>query len=109
MRIGIPREVQTGETHVALIPGLIPSLIKEQHEVLVEAGAGVGAYISDSQYLKAGATLIEDAHALYEQADMIFKVQPPQVHPATHLSEAEMVREGCTYIGFLSPFANLWP
>ncbi|HZR42242.1 MAG TPA: Re/Si-specific NAD(P)(+) transhydrogenase subunit alpha [Ktedonobacteraceae bacterium] len=107
MRIGIPKEVQAGETRVALIPGLVPLLIKDQHEVLVEAGAGVRAHFSDAQYLQAGAALIEDAPALYEQADMIFKVQPPQMHPAMHLPEAEMVREGSAYIGFLSPFTHL--
>ena len=107
MRIGIPKEVQAGETRVALIPSLIPLLIKDQHEVLVEAGAGVRACFSDTQYLQAGASLIENAPALYEQVDMILKVQPPQMHPATHLPEAEMAREGSAYIGFLSPLTHL--
>jgi len=107
MRIGIPKEVQSGETRVALIPSLIPLLIKDRHEVLVEAGAGVGAYFSDTQYLQAGASLIDGAPALYEQADMIFKVQPPQMHTATHVFEAEMVCEGSAYIGLLSPFTHL--
>jgi hypothetical protein len=97
MRIGIPKEVQAGETRVALIPSLIPLLIKDQHEVLVEAGAGVGACFSDTQYLQTGASLIKGAPALYEQVDMILKVQPPQMHPATHLPEAGMVREGSAY------------
>src|SRR5947209_19123721 len=107
MRIGIPKEVQDSETRVALIPSLIPLLIKDRHEVLVEAGAGVGAYFSDTQYLQAGASLIDGAPALYEQADMIFKVQPPQMHTATHVFEAEMVCEGSAYIGLLSPFTHL--
>jgi NAD(P) transhydrogenase subunit alpha len=38
---------------------------------------------------------------------MIFKVQPPQMHPATHLHEAAMVREGSAYIGLLAPFAHM--
>jgi NAD(P) transhydrogenase subunit alpha len=107
MRIGIPKEVQAGETRVALIPSLIRLLTKDQHEVLVETGAGVGAYFSDTQYLQAGASVVKDAPALYEQVDMIFKVQPPQIHPVTHLHEADMMREGSAYIGFLSPFTNL--
>src|SRR5689334_14768321 len=106
MKIGIPKEVGAGETRVALIPSLVPLLIKDQHEVLVEAGTGLGAYFPDSQYVQAGAFLIEEAPALYDQADVIFKVQPPQAHPVTHLSEAEMVREGSAYIGFLSPFTQ---
>lgn len=107
MKIGIPKEVQASETRVALVPGLIPLLIRDRHEVLVETGAGGGAHFSDTQYVQAGATLVESAPALYEQVDMIFKVQPPQMHPITHRQEAEMVREGCGYIGLLAPFAHL--
>jgi NAD(P) transhydrogenase subunit alpha len=107
MRIGIPKEVQAGETRVALIPSLISLLLKDQHEVLVEAGAGVGARFSDALYLQAGASLVENAAALYEQAEMIFKVQPPQTHPVTRRSEAEMLREGAAYIGFLAPLTHL--
>ena len=42
MKIGIPKEVQAGETRVALVPGLIPLLIKDQHEVLVDARLNLG-------------------------------------------------------------------
>jgi NAD(P) transhydrogenase subunit alpha len=107
MKIAIPKEVQAGETRVALIPSLISLLKKDQHEVLVEAGAGTGAFFSDAHYLQAGATLVERAPALYEQADMVFKVQPPQMHPVTRLHEAEMLREGSAYIGMLSPLTHL--
>src|SRR5579885_2427353 len=107
MKIGIPKEVQAGETRVALIPSLVPLLLKNQHEVLVEAGAGTLAFFSDEQYLQAGASLVESAPALYEQADMIFKVQPPQMHPVTRLPEAEMLREGSAYIGFLAPLTHV--
>lgn len=107
MKIGIPKEVQAGETRVALIPSLVPLLLKNQHEVLVEAGAGTLAFFSDEQYLQAGASLVESAPALYEQADMIFKVKPPQMHPVTRLPEAEMLREGSAYIGFLAPLTHV--
>lgn len=107
MRIGIPKEIHAGETRVALIPNLVPLFRKGGHEVLVEAGAGVGAYFSDTQYLEAGASLIKDASALYEQVDVMFKVQPPQMHPITKLPEAEMMHEGSAYLGFLSPFTHL--
>jgi NAD(P) transhydrogenase subunit alpha len=107
MKIGIPREVQAGETRVALIPSLIPLLKKEQHEVLIEAGAGARAFFADAQYAQAGAAVVASGPTLYEQADMIFKIQPPQMHPVTHRPEAEMLREGAAYIGFLSPLTHL--
>jgi NAD(P) transhydrogenase subunit alpha len=37
---------------------------------------------------------------------MIFKVQPPQRHPVTQQPEAEMLREGSAYIGFLAPLTH---
>lgn len=104
MNIGVPKEVQAGETRVAVTPGLVSLLQGDRHEVLVEAGAGAGAHFSDSQYRQAGARLTGSAAALYEQADMVIKVQPPQLHPLTGLAEAEMVRPGAVYCGFLSPF-----
>ncbi len=107
MKIGIPKEVQAGETRVAMVPSLVSLLKKDQHEVLVEAGAGIGAFFPDAQYQQAGASLVENAPALYEQADMVFKVQPPQMHPVTHLHEAEMLREGSDYVGFLAPLTHV--
>lgn len=107
MNIGIPKEIQAGETRVALIPGLVSLLKKDQHEVLVEVGAGVGARFPDAQYLQAGASLVENASALYAQAECVLKVQPPQMHPSTHLSEAEMLREGSVYIGLLAPLTHV--
>jgi NAD(P) transhydrogenase subunit alpha len=107
MKIGIPKEIQTGETRVALTPNLVSLLKREQHEVLVEAGAGSHAYFLDEQYIQAGATLVENTLALYEQADVIFKVQPPKPHPQLHQHEAELLHQGATYIGFLAPFTHL--
>jgi len=50
--------------------------------------------------------VVGGATDVYEQADMILKVQPPQLHPLTRLPEAEMVRPGSTYFGLLSPFTH---
>lgn len=107
MKIGIPKEIQTGETRVALTPNLIALLKREQHEVLVEMGAGSHAFFPDARYIQAGATLVESAHAVYKQADVIFKVQPPQLHPQLQQHEAELLRQGAVYIGFLAPFTHL--
>jgi NAD(P) transhydrogenase subunit alpha len=106
MKIGVPTEVQTGETRVAMTPDLLAPLIRDRHEVLIEAGAGARAHFSDHQYCQVGARVVGSAIDVYEWADMILKVQPPQLHPLTHLPEAEMVRPGSTYFGLLSPFTH---
>jgi len=108
MRIGIPRETVAGETRVALIPDLVPSLIRAHHEVLVEAGAGATACFADTLYQQAGASIIASATALYERAEIVFKIQPPQGRSPKDgaEAEAEAVRPGSAYIGFLSPLTR---
>lgn len=102
MKIGIPKETVAGETRVALIPPMVPALIKKGHAVLVEAGAGVAASFSDEEYTAAGATIIAETKALYAAAEIIFKVQPPQADQ----DEAALIGEGKTFIGYMAPFYN---
>ncbi|MEU6562955.1 NAD(P)(+) transhydrogenase (Re/Si-specific) subunit alpha, partial [Nocardia nova] len=41
-RVGVVRETNAGERRVALVPKIIPSLVKQGVQVVVEAGAGAG-------------------------------------------------------------------
>ena len=100
MKIGIPKETAPGETRVAFVPALAGALLRDQHEILVEGGAGRAAGIDDAQYAAAGARLLGSAPELYASADLILKVQPPSV------AEAGLIREGAAYVGFLAPFGN---
>jgi len=101
VKIAVPKEVFDGETRVALIPSMVPMLIRDGHEVLVQEGAGLAASIDDDQYAQAGAKLISDASSLYSEADVVVKVRPPEV------SEVDLMPEGSTYIGFLAPLDSL--
>ena len=103
MKIGIPKEVKAGETRVALVPALVSSLTKLNHEVIVEKGCGQAAFFQDESYRETGATIVDNAQELYRQADVVFKVQPPMMHPLTKMHEAEMLEDGATLIGFLAP------
>lgn len=47
MIIGVPKEIKNNENRVAITPAGVVSLIKEGHQVLVEAGAGVGSGFPD--------------------------------------------------------------
>jgi NAD(P) transhydrogenase subunit alpha len=103
--IGIPRELVPGENRVALVPSLVTALIKEQHQVIVEKGAGLPARFPDSEYQKAGATIVESAAELYSKAEIVFKVQPPRAQSGGK-PEADLLREGSTIIGFFAPLAH---
>ncbi len=77
MIIGIPKEIKTGEKRVAITPSGVDALVAHRHRVLIERGAGEGSGFTDQEYLQAGAILIGEAKAIWEEAEMIVKVKEP--------------------------------
>ena len=106
MRIAVPREVIPEEARVAMVPELIPQLTRDGHEVVVEAGAGLGAGFPDKAYAEAGATVVAGPDALYNAANVIIKVRPPAHDSATGKHESQLYRPETVYIGFLSPLSD---
>ena len=78
MIIGIPKEVKTDEFRVGLIPSNVLELVKDGHIVVIQKSAGEGSGFSDSEYLQAGAKILENAKQVYAQANLIVKVKEPQ-------------------------------
>jgi alanine dehydrogenase len=78
MRIGVPTEIKSDEFRVGLVPASVRELTARGHEVLVQAGAGVGIFADDGVYERAGARIVPSAEAVFEQADLIVKVKEPQ-------------------------------
>jgi len=106
MKVGVPKEIASGETRVALVPKMVGLLKKAGAEVLVERGAGEASAFSNTEYEEAGATIVSDAPSLYSEADVIVKVQPPQNNEDAGKHEVEMIKPGSTFIGFLAPIEN---
>ncbi len=77
MRIGVPKEVKNNEFRVAITPIGVHELVSNGHQVTVEAGAGVGSSIPDSEYLAAGARILADADDVWAGADLVLKVKEP--------------------------------
>jgi alanine dehydrogenase len=78
MKVGVPTEIKADEYRVALTPAGVRELTDRGHEVLVQAGAGVGSAITDDQYEAQGARILPDADAVFAEAEMIVKVKEPQ-------------------------------
>ncbi len=76
MRIGIPTEVKEHEYRVALTPTGAHALVEAGHQVLVQAGAGVGAGWSDAEYRTSGARVVPGAADAWA-ADLVCKVKEP--------------------------------
>jgi NAD(P) transhydrogenase subunit alpha len=99
VKIGVARETAEGERRVALVPEVIARLTPAGIEVLVEEGAGAGAHLPDGAYVGAGATVVPTAR-LYEQAEIVVRVQKPTE------AEAGRLRSGQAVIGFLQPLID---
>ena len=99
MKVGVARETAPGERRVALVPEALGKLTAAGLEILVEAGAGAGALIPDSQFAEAGAKVVPTAE-LYAQSDVILRVQKPTE------SEAKILRKGQALVGLLQPLLD---
>lgn len=95
MRIGIPAETRPGETRVAATPETVRKLAAK-HQIVVQAGAGLHASITDDAYAAAGAQIgsAQDAHG----CAIVLKVRAPDA------AERALMTSGTVLIGMLNPF-----
>ena len=96
MLIGVPAEINDGETRVAITPETAKKLIALGHTIRVQAGAGVAASVTDAAYVAIGAE-VTDAAGAYA-ADIVLKVRCPLE------SEIGLARAGSVIVGMLNPF-----
>jgi len=106
VRVGIPDEIHQGEERVAAPPGIVERLVARGFECLVESGAGSGADASDDAYRKAGASIAGSPDELWEEADLILKVRPPEHDPERDRHEVELLGEGDLLVCLLWPDQN---
>ncbi|HEY8899313.1 MAG TPA: alanine dehydrogenase [Chthoniobacterales bacterium] len=100
MVIGVPKEIKEQEARVALPPAAAYQLAKRGHEILVEAGAGLGSGFSDEEYTAAGARLVPQHADVFAQADLIVKVKEPLA------AEYPLLRPGQLLFTYLHLAAN---
>jgi NAD(P) transhydrogenase subunit alpha len=100
MRVAVPKETAANERRVALVPETVGRLVKGGLDVLVERGAGSGAFCPDDVYAAAGGTVVADRATLLGQADVVLKVQGPA--PA----EVALCREGAALVALFQPGAD---
>ena len=103
MIIGIPKEIMHGERRVAGTPETVAKFVKDGAKVLVEKGAGVGAFFADDAYAAAGAEMVADVADLYKRADVILKVKEPLFNEEKGCSEIDMMHAGQYIITFIHP------
>lgn len=103
MIVGVPREAYPAERRVALVPGVVPALIRLGVEVHVESGAGAKAGFADSEYEDQGAKIVPGRTELLADADVITCVRGLGANSKAGASDLESLRDGQTVIGLLDP------
>jgi H+-translocating NAD(P) transhydrogenase subunit alpha len=107
MIIGVPREIYPGERRVALVPAVIPGLLKAGLGVVVEAGAGAQAGYPDADYASKGATVAPDRAEVFRTADVVVQVLGHGSNDRTGRDDLPLLRRGQVLIGFLRPLGAL--
>jgi len=100
MLIAVPKETRPGETRVAATPETVKKYCAAGCDVVVQQGAGEGAYIADAEFESAGAEIVTEVKALYGKADIVLKVRAPDAN------ELKAMKKGAVVIGMFSPFTN---
>ena len=107
MIVGVPRESFPGERRVALVPAAVPNLTKAGLQVVVEAGAGIGAGYPDADYAAKGAKIVADRAEAFRAADIVVQVLCYGSNDKTGKADVPYFRSGQVLIGFLRPLGSL--
>jgi NAD(P) transhydrogenase subunit alpha len=99
MILGLLKETGN-EKRVALLPESVSALVKLAVDVVVEPDAGKSAFVSDEDYLAAGAKIIEKS-VIFNKSDVIIKINPPTP------DEMNLFRENQVLLSVLNPFFNI--
>ena len=87
--IGIPKEITSGERRVAIIPAVAEKYNKKGLKVIIQKGAAEASYIPDLEF--DDICFVDTAAEVYQQANVILKVQPPSEDEFDMMSEGQLV------------------
>jgi alanine dehydrogenase len=77
MLVGVPSEIKDNEARVGLIPSSVKELVHHGHQVMIQSGAGLGAGLTDDDYVAAGAEIADGPERIFAEAEMVVKVKEP--------------------------------
>ncbi|MGO4736811.1 alanine dehydrogenase [Bosea sp. 2KB_26] len=77
MLVGVPCEIKDNEARTGLVPSSVRELVHHGHQVMVQSGAGLGAGITDEDYVAVGAEIVDGPERIFAEAEMVVKVKEP--------------------------------
>jgi len=106
MIVGIPKESFPGERRAALVPAVIPSLLKVGYDVVVESGAGAAAGYPDAEFAGKGARILRERAEVFKAADVVLQVLCYGSNDVNGKADVPLLRAGQLLIGFLRPLGS---
>jgi NAD(P) transhydrogenase subunit alpha len=110
MKVAVVKERRAFEHRVAASPDTVKRMVGMGLEVVVESGAGEGAWFSDAAFAEAGASIAADEATALSDADIVLKVQRPLIGgeggPEGGVDELALFKRGAVLIGLLQPAQN---
>ena len=100
MKVGVLKETAPGERRVALVPEMIGRLRGAGLDVLVQSGAGDGAWFADGAYAEAGAAIVSRDELLADRGPHL------DGRPGRTSSCVGALRPGQAMLGMLNPLAD---
>lgn len=91
MLVGVPKEIKSHEYRVGLTPASVRELVERGHQVMVQTNAGAGIGVTDGDYTRAGATIVQGARELCEKCELIIKVKEPQPEECKMLGRGQVL------------------
>jgi len=93
VNVAVLKETQPHERRVALVPSVVPKLIKLGAKLHMQSGAGDAIKLSDVAF--RDVAFIDDRNALVRDADVVLAVQPPA------LDVIDAMKEGAILVCFI--------
>jgi NAD(P) transhydrogenase subunit alpha len=106
MKVAVVKERRAFEHRVAASPDTVKRMIGMGLQVVVESGAGEGAWFSDAAFAEAGASIAADEATALRDADVVLKVQRPLIGGEGGIDELALFKRGAVLIGLLQPTQN---
>jgi len=107
MHIGIAKEILSGETRVAATPDTVAKMIKNGLTVHITSQAGISSFLTDEAYLQAGAEISQNNETLFNESDIILKVNKPKLKDNTNHHEIADFKEHTILICPFFPLQHL--
>jgi H+-translocating NAD(P) transhydrogenase subunit alpha len=106
MKVAIVKERRAFERRVAASPDTVKRMIGMGLDIVVESGAGAGAWFGDAAFAAAGASIAADEATALGDADIVLKVQRPLRGGEDGVDELGLLKRGAVLIGLLQPTQN---